>query len=194
MQNFSNLITTLNGAKIRTQDRHAEIRKRRVRGPSPPVVRISRASDCGPCREPCTPNRTPRVGRVAAMHRLVQRKRKEASPVGGELLLPSLGRRLGRLVEVRLAQRLQKLQVLFAQLTILLSNLGEGWIRIGISHGFRALAKVLLPLSGGILVSEKYRRDRTLDQREMAQDPERVAPAVRCRKRRCGAAHLVDYT
>ena len=29
---------------------------------------------------------------------------------------------------------------------------------------------------------------------EVTEDPERMAPAIRCRKRRCSAAHLVDYT
>src|SRR5260370_37439665 len=92
------------------------------------------------------PSRAAGVGRVAAMHRLVQRQHEEALSIRGELALPSFGRRLGRLVEIGLAQRLEKLQVLFAQLKILLPNLGEGWIRAGIGDGFRVLAKVLLPL------------------------------------------------
>src|SRR5207245_3434096 len=120
------------------------------------------------------------------MHRLVQGQHEEALPVSGELPLSSLRRGLCRLVEVRLAQRLQKLQVLFAQLTILLPNLGERWIRFCISDGFRALTEKLLPFCRGILVSEKYRRNHALNQREMTEDPERVAPAIRCRKRRCG--------
>jgi hypothetical protein len=79
------------------------------------------------------------------MHRLVQGQHQEALPVSGELPLPPLGRRFRRLVEVRLAQRLQKLQVLLAQLKVLLSNLGEGRIRAGIVDRLRVLTKVLLP-------------------------------------------------
>src|SRR4030088_1023754 len=110
------------------------------------------------------------------MHRLVQGQHEEALSVRGELALPSSGRRFGRLVEIGLAQRLEKLQVLFAQLKILLPNLGEGWIRAGLGDGFRVLAKVLLPFCRGILVSEKYGRDHALHQREMPQPPERGTP------------------
>jgi hypothetical protein len=70
------------------------------------------------------------------MHRLVQGQHKEALHVRSELSLPSLGRRLGRLVEIGLGQRLQNVQVPFAQLKILLSNLSEGWIGAGIGDGF----------------------------------------------------------
>jgi hypothetical protein len=52
-------------------------------------------------------------------------------------------------------------------LKIFLSNLGKRWIRAGIGDGFRMLTKVLLPLCRGILVSEKYRWDRALNQREV---------------------------
>jgi hypothetical protein len=69
------------------------------------------------------------------MHRLVQGQHKEALPVRSELSLPSLGRRLGRLVEIGLGQRLQNVQVPFTQLKILLSNLSEGWIGAGIGVG-----------------------------------------------------------
>jgi hypothetical protein len=86
------------------------------------------------------------------MHRLVQGQHKEALPVRSELSLPSLGRRLGRLVEIGLGQRLQNVQVPFAQLQILLSNLSEGWIGAGIGDGFRVLAKVLLPLCRGFFL------------------------------------------
>ena len=96
------------------------------------------------------PGRTSRVGRVAAMHRLVQGQHEEALPVSGELLLPSFGRRLPRLVEVFLAQGLQKLQVLFAQLKIFFTNLGERWIRGSIGDRCRVLTKVLLPFCRGI--------------------------------------------
>src|SRR5882724_9891030 len=119
------------------------------------------------------------------MHSLVQGQHEEALPAGSELLLAPFRRRLRRLVEVRIAHRLQKLQVLLAQLLILLSNLGDGWIRAGIGNRFRVLTKVRLPFSRGILISEKYRRDRALNQREVTEDPERVAPAIRCRKGRC---------
>src|SRR5216683_2198623 len=128
------------------------------------------------------------------MHRLVQRQHKEALPVGSELLLPSLGRRESGLVEVGLAQRLQEVQVLFAQLKILLSNLSEGWICAGIGDGFRVLAKVLLPFCRRIFLCEECGWNHALNQREMTEDPERVAPAVRRRKRRCSVAHIVDYT
>src|SRR5215472_5651363 len=154
--------------------------------------RISRALVGDGCRQ-CTPSRTSRVGHVAAMHRLVHGQHEEALPVGGELPLPSLGWRFRRLVQVRLAQRLQKLQILLAQLQILLSNLGEGWIRAGIGYRFRVLTEKLLPFCRGILLSEKYRRDHPLNQCEVTENPERVTPAIRCRKRRCSAAHLVDY-
>jgi hypothetical protein len=97
------------------------------------------------------------------MHRLVQGQHEEALPVSGELPLQPLWWRFRRLVEVRFAQRRQKLQVLLTQLKILFSNLGERWIRASIGDGFRALTKVLLPLCRGILVSEKYRRDRALN-------------------------------
>ena len=66
------------------------------------------------------------------MHRLVQGQHKEALSIGSELPLPSLGRRESGLVEVSLAQRLQNVQVPFAQLKILLSNLSEGRICAGI--------------------------------------------------------------
>src|SRR5689334_15897964 len=128
------------------------------------------------------------------MHRLVQGQHEEALPVGGEFPLPSSGWRLSRLVEIGLAQRIEKLQVLFPQLKVLLPNLVEWWIRAGIGDRFRVLAKVLLPLCRGILVSEKYGRDHALNQREMTQHPERVAPAIRSRKCSYGATHLVDYT
>src|SRR5260370_739693 len=66
------------------------------------------------------------------MHRLVQCDHKEAAAEGGELLCAFLRWRLGRLVEVGLAQRFQKLEVARAQLLILRSNLGERWIRAGV--------------------------------------------------------------
>src|SRR5258707_14925941 len=128
------------------------------------------------------------------MHRLMQGQHEEALPVRGELLLASLGRRRGQLAEVRVAQRLQKFQVLLPQLKIFLANLGERRIRAGIADRLRVLTKVLLPLCRGILFSEKYRRDRAFYQCEMTQNPEWVAAAIRCGKRHCGAAHLVDYT
>src|SRR6267142_725258 len=186
-------ITALEGTKMRTEDCHAGESERTSLVPRPgsSQPRMSRPSAGGQRR---APSRTPRVSHVAAMHRLVQGQHEEALPVSGELPLQPLWWRFRRLVEVRFAQRLQQLQVLLAQLTILLPNLGERWIRAGIGDGFRALAKVLLPLRRGILVSEKYRRDRALNQREMTQNPERVTSAVRCRKRRCRAAHLVNYT
>jgi hypothetical protein len=46
----------------------------------------------------------------------------------------------------------------------------------------------------GILFREECRWNHALNQREMTEDPERVAPAVRRRKRRCSLAHIVDYT
>src|SRR5258708_5080570 len=128
------------------------------------------------------------------MHRLVQGQHEEALPESGELPLPALGWRFRRLVEVRLAQRLQKLQVLFAQLKILLSNLGEGWIPFGIGDGFRALTEKLLPFCPGILISQKCRGTHAPNQCEMPHPPRGGPPAVRRWKRRCGAAHLVDYT
>src|SRR6267378_5534398 len=140
------------------------------------------------------PSRTPRVSHVAAMHRLVQGQHEEALPVSGELPLQPLWWRFRRLVEVRFAQRLQQLQVLLAQLKILLSNLGERWIPFGIGDGFRALTEKLLPFCRGILISKKCSRNHALNQCEMTEHPQRVAPAVRRWKRRCGAAHLVDYT
>src|SRR5205807_7924976 len=76
---------------------------------------------------------------------------------------------------------------------ILLSNLGERWIRTGIGDRFRVLTEKLLPFCRGILLSEKYRRDHPLDQCKVTEDPERVTPAIWCRKRRCSVAHLVDY-
>ena len=90
------------------------------------------------------------------MHRLVQGQHKEALPVGGEFFLPSFGRRLRRLIEIRFAQGLQKFQVALAQLTILLSNLGELWIGFGIGDRFRVLTEKLLPFCCGILLSKKY--------------------------------------
>src|ERR1700747_2461255 len=101
------------------------------------------------------------------MHRLVQGQREEALPVGSELPLPSLGWRVRRLVEIHFAQRLQKLQILLAQVQILLSNLGEGWIRARVGNSFRVLTEKLLPFCRGILLSEEYRRDHALDQREV---------------------------
>src|SRR5438477_11612864 len=127
------------------------------------------------------------------MHRLVQSQCEEALPVGGELPLPSFGRRLSRLVEVLFAQGLQKLRILLAQLLVLLSNLDEWRIGARIRNGFGVLTKVLMPLCRGILGSEKYGRNHALDQRKMAQNPQRVAPSIRRGKCRCGAAHLVDY-
>src|SRR5712671_5072892 len=156
-------------------------------------TRISRASDGSPGRQRDTPRRATRVCHVGAMQHFVEGQGKEAPAKRRKLLLASFGRGLSRLVEILFAQRLQQIQVLLAQLKILLSNLGERRIGAGIRDGFGVLAKVLLPLCSGILVSEKYRRDRALKQREMAEDPERVAAAVRCRKSRCGAAHLINY-
>src|SRR5260370_25309414 len=128
------------------------------------------------------------------MHRLVQGQHKEALPVRSELLFPSLGGSLSRLVEVGLAQRLQNVQVPFAQLKILLSNLSEGWICAGICDGFRVLSKVLLPLCRGVFFCEECCWNHALNQREMTEDPQRVAPAVRPRKRRSSIAHLLVYT
>src|SRR5258708_24376096 len=128
------------------------------------------------------------------MHGLVQGQHKEALPIGGELSLPSLGRRESGLVEVGLAQRLQNVQVPFAQLKILLSNLSEGWICAGICDGFRVLAKVLLPLCRGGFFCEECRWNHALNQRQMPANPERVASAVLRRNQRCRLAHLVDYT
>ena len=128
------------------------------------------------------------------MHGLVQGQHKEALPIGSELSLPSLGRRESGLVEVGLAQRLQNVQVPFAQLKIVLSNLSERWICARICDWFRGLAKVLLPLCRGGFLREECRWNHALNQREMPEDPERVAPAVRRRKRPCSVAHIVDYT
>src|SRR5258708_3813215 len=85
------------------------------------------------------------------MHRLVQGQHEEPLPVGSELLLATFRRHLGRLVEVRLAQRLQNLQVLLAQLKILLSSLGNGWIGAGIGDRFRVLTKVRCHSAAGFL-------------------------------------------
>src|SRR5712675_1363688 len=141
-------------------------------------TRISRASDGSPGRQRDTPRRTTRVGHVGAMQHFVQGQGKEAPAERRKLLLASFGRCLSRLVEILFAQRLQQVQVLLAQLKILLSNLGERRIRAGIRDGFGVLAKILLPLCSGILVSEEYRRDRALNQREMAEDPQRVAATI----------------
>src|SRR5712692_3833313 len=126
------------------------------------------------------------------MHRLVQGQHQEALPISSELLLPSLGWRLGRLVEIIFAERVQKLQVPLPQFEILLSNLGERWIRAGITDRFRALSEVLLPLRHGILISEEHPWDHAFNHCEMPEDPQRMAPAVRRRERRSGVAHLVD--
>src|SRR5260370_41601026 len=101
------------------------------------------------------------------MHRLMQGQHEEAAPESGELLLPSLGWRLGRPVEVLLAERFQKLQVPLPQFKILLSNFGERWIRAGIVDRFRVLTEVLLPLRHGILISEEHLWHDALDHREM---------------------------
>ena len=69
------------------------------------------------------------------MHCLVQSQHKEALPVCCKLSLASFRGRQGGLVEIRFAERLEKPQVLFAQLNIFLSNLGERWIRACISDG-----------------------------------------------------------
>src|SRR5258705_9093116 len=192
---FASTIAALDGAKLCTQ---AAVAKNSERTSSACAqarqqLRTRRASG-GLCCERYTAGRTPGVSQVATMHRLVQGQHKEALPVRSELSLPSLGRRLGRLVEIGLGQRLQNVQVPFAQLKILLSNLSEGWIGAGIGDGFRVLAKVLLPLCRGVFFCEECRWNYALNQREMPEDPERVAPAVRRRKRRCSVAHLVDYT
>jgi hypothetical protein len=95
---------------------------------------------------------------------------RKLCPIGCELSFPSFGRRLSRLVEVGLTQRFQNVQVPFAQLKILFSNVSEGWIGAGIGDGFRVLAKVLLPLcrgvfsaksAGGIMPSTSVRCPRT---------------------------------
>src|SRR5216683_366299 len=103
---FLTCFTALDGTKMRAQGRH--------------WPQISRASVGGLCRERCTPSRTSRIGHVAAMHRLVQGQHEKALPISSELPFPPFGRRFRRLVEVRIAQRLKKLQVLLAQLKILL--------------------------------------------------------------------------
>src|SRR5260370_11063611 len=114
------------------------------------------------------------------MHRLVHRQRQKAPPEGAELLLQPLDRRCRGLIEIRVAERIQQLQVPLPQFEILRSNLGEGWIRAGIADSFRTRAKHLLPLRHRIFFSEEHLWDDALDHREMTEHPERVTTAIRC--------------
>jgi len=67
------------------------------------------------------PGCTQRVGHVAAMQHLVQRDHQEAATESCELPFPSFGRRLGRPVEILLAERIQKFEISLPQFHILLA-------------------------------------------------------------------------
>src|SRR5215475_15536160 len=97
---------------------------------------------CGVQRSFCSPSS---IGYMTAMHHLVQCERKKALAVCREFPLTPFRWRLGRLIEILFAERIQNLEILFTKLPVLRSQRLEGGIRIGVCYRLRILAEVLLP-------------------------------------------------